>query len=69
VFTAYDDANNGYVFTLPCASVTSYNVNAGSASTDMMVSVEFTALRDAGNATSTLRKVAFIDRIGAAVAL
>jgi hypothetical protein len=35
----------------------------------MMVSVEFTALRDAGNATSTLRKVAFIDRIGAAVAL
>lgn len=69
VFTAFDAAGNGYVFTLPTASVMDYSVNAGSANSDMMVSVNFTALRDAGNATSGLRKVVFIDRMGAAVVL
>jgi hypothetical protein len=34
----------------------------------MLVSIDLTGLRDAGNADATLRQVLFIDRIGAAVA-
>ena len=69
VFTCFDNAGNGYVFTLPSANVMDYTVNAGSSNQDMMVTVAFNALRDAGNATSGLRKVVFIDRVGAAVTL
>ena len=69
VFTAFDNAGNGYVFTLPTANVMDYTVNAGGQNADMMVTVNFTALRDAGNATSGLRQVVFIDRVGAAVTL
>ena len=69
VFTAFDAAGNGYVFTLPSASVVDYTVNAGGQNADMMVTVNFTGLRDAGNATAGLRQVVFIDRMGAAVVL
>lgn len=67
VFTAFDGVGNGYVFTLPSANISSYKVNAGGKDTDMLVTVELTALRDASNSDSTLRQVLFIDRIGAAV--
>lgn len=67
-FTAFDAAGNGYVFTLPTANLTDYTVNAGGQNTDLLVTVSFTALRDSGNATASLRQVVFIDRMGAAVA-
>ncbi len=67
VFTAFDAQNNGYVFTLPSANISSYKVNAGGKDSDMLVTVEMTALRDAGNADANLRQVLFIDRVGAAV--
>lgn len=67
VFTAFDADGNGYVFTLPSANISSYKVNAGGKDSDMLVTVELTALRDASNADSTLRKVLFVDRVGAAV--
>lgn len=67
VFTAFDAQNNGYVFTLPSANISSYKVNAGGKDSDMLVTVELTALRDAGNADANLRQVMFIDRVGAAV--
>lgn len=68
VFTSFDADGNGYVFTLPAANTGSYKVNASGKDSDMLVTVEFTALRDAGNANAALRKTIFIDRIGAAVA-
>lgn len=65
-FTSYDAEGNGYVFTLPAANVSTYTVNAsGGSDSDLMASISLTALRDAGNANPALRKVAFIDRIGA----
>lgn len=67
VFTAFDGQKNGYVFTLPAANISSYKVNAGGKDSDMLVTVELTALRDAGNADANLRQVLFIDRVGAAV--
>jgi len=67
VFTSFDADGNGYVFTLPAANTGSYKVNASGKDNDMLVTVELTALRDAGNANPALRKTMFIDRIGAAV--
>lgn len=65
-FTSYDAEGNGYVFTLPAANVSTYTVNAsGGSDSDLMASISLTALRDAGNSIPALRKVAFIDRIGA----
>ena len=67
VFTAFDAQGNGYVFTLPTANISSYKVNAGGKDSDMLVSIELTALRDAGHVDAALRQVLFIDRVGAAV--
>jgi hypothetical protein len=67
VFTAFDTSGNGYVFTLPTANISSYKVNAGGKDSDMLVTIELSGLRDAGNSDATLRQVLFIDRIGAAV--
>ena len=67
-FTSYDTAGNGYIFTLPAANVSSYSVNAsGGSDSDLMASISLTALRDAANAVPALRKVVFIDRVGAAL--
>lgn len=66
-FTAFDVDGNGYVFTLPKANISSYTVNAGGKDADLMASISVTGLLDAANATAALRKVMFIDRIGAAV--
>ena len=65
-FTAYDAEGNGYVFTLPAANVSTYSVNAsGGSDSDMMASISLMALRDAANPNPALRKLVFIDRIGA----
>ena len=65
-FTSYDAEGNGYIFTLPAANVSSYTVNAsGGSDSDLMASISLTALRDAANTVPALRKVVFIDRVGA----
>lgn len=66
-FTAIDTDGNGYVFTFPAANVSTYTVNAGGKDADLMAQITLTALLDLGNITPALRKVAFIDRVGAAV--
>lgn len=66
-FTAIDTDGNGYVFTFPAANVSTYTVNAGGKDADLMAQITLTALLDLGNVTPALRKVAFIDRVGAAV--
>jgi hypothetical protein len=67
-FTSYDAEGNGYIFTFPAANVSSYSVNAsGGSDSDLMASISLTALRDAANAVPALRKVVFIDRVGAAL--
>ena len=67
VFTSVDGSGNGYVFTLPVANISSYQVQAGGKDQDMMLSLEFTGLRDAANADVTLRRAIFVDRVGSAV--
>ena len=66
-FTAIDTDGNGYVFTFPAANVSTYTVNAGGKDADLMAQITLTALLDLGNVTPALRKVVFIDRVGAAV--
>ena len=66
VFTSYDAEGNGYIFTLPAANVSTYTVNAsGGSDSELMASISLTALRDAANPNAALRKVVFIDRVGA----
>lgn len=65
-FTSYDAEGNGYIFTFPAANVSTYTVNAsGGSDSDLMASISLTALRDAANTNPALRKVVFIDRVGA----
>lgn len=66
-FTAFDTQGNGYIFTLPQANISSYSLNAGGKDQDLMASISVTGLLDLGNADAALRKVMFIDRIGAAL--
>lgn len=66
-FTAFDTNGNGYVFTMPLANVSTYTVNAGGKDSDLMASISLTALLDLSQADANLRKVMFIDRIGAAL--
>lgn len=68
ILASLDDAGNGYIFTIPSANVTGWATNANGKDTDQMVSVTLTLLEDDGNATPTLRKGIFIDRVGVAVA-
>lgn len=65
-FSSVDGAGNGYIFTIPVANVSSWKTNASGKDSDMMVDVQFTGLRDASNATATLQKALFIDRVGVA---
>jgi hypothetical protein len=67
IFSSLDTAGNGYVFTIPVVNISSWKVTAGSKDQDLMVDLQFIGLRDAANADVTLRKVLFIDRVGAAV--
>ena len=66
-FTAFDTNGNGYVFTMPLANVSTYTVNAGGKDSDLMASISLTALLDLSQVDANLRKVMFIDRIGAAL--
>lgn len=66
-FTAFDTLGNGYMFTLPKANISSYSVNAGGKDQDLMASITVTGLLDLGNPDPALRKVMFIDRVGAAL--
>lgn len=63
-----DNANNGYVFTIPKANLGKVATAAGGKDQDMVLSIEFTGLQDVANANAALRKVMFIDRVGVAVA-
>lgn len=67
VFSTTDAAGNGYIITVPVANITSWKSNAGAKDQDMMLDIQFTAMEDSANADVNLRKVVFIDRIGAAV--
>ena len=63
-FTSFDTDGNGYVFTLPKVSVTTYTVTAGGKDQDLMVKVSTAALLDDEQADAARRNVLTIDRIG-----
>jgi hypothetical protein len=65
--SSFDDAGNGYVIIIPKANFSKMTTSAGGKDQDMMLSIEFTALRDVANADTTLRQLVFIDRVGAPV--
>lgn len=67
-FSTLDSSGNGYIFTLPKCNLSAVNTSAGGKDADMMLSIEFTALRDLGNAFPELRQVIFVDRVGVAAA-
>ena len=58
---------NGYFFTFPRANLSSVKTNMSGKDQDQMLDVTFSCVRDAANADPALRKVMFIDRVGAAV--
>ena len=62
-----DGAGNGYIFTMPVANISTWKSNASAKDQDVMIDVQFTALRDAANAVPALQKAIFIDRVGVAV--
>jgi hypothetical protein len=62
-----DSSGNGYVFSLPKVQLTSGKIQAGAKDQDLMASFEYTAYKDLGNATQSLQRTLFIDRVGAAV--
>jgi hypothetical protein len=64
-FRMVDGAGNGYVVTLPRVKYGDAKVNAGAADQDAMLSLPFTALKDADAGTG---KMILIDRVGVAVA-
>ena len=66
VVSTLDSAGNGYVITIPKANLSSLKTSAGSKDQDMILSIEFTGLRDLANADPALRQLVFIDRVGAA---
>lgn len=68
-FTTFDTDGNGYIFTLPKANISSYTVNAGGKDADLMASISVTGLLDLGQADVSLRKVMFVDRIGATLVI
>lgn len=63
-----DASGNGYVITLPKVNISAVGgANAPSKDQDMILDIEFEALRDLGNANALLRQLIFVDRVGAAV--
>lgn len=68
VFSSTDMAGNGYIITIPRANISSYKSNASGKDNDQMLDLSVTALADEDNAVAALRKLLFIDRLGAAVA-
>lgn len=66
VFSTLDGSGNGYVFSVPKVNISKVGTSAGGKDADMMLSVEWTGLRDLANADPTLRQIAFVDRVGVA---
>jgi hypothetical protein len=66
-FATTDSAGNGYIFTAPVCNVTTWKSSAGAKDQDQMVDMTLTALNDVSNPNVALRKLLFIDRVGAAV--
>jgi hypothetical protein len=67
IFSSLDAAGNGYIFTIPVANISSWKTNSSGKDQDMLIDLQFTALRDASNAIPALQKAIFIDRVGVAV--
>lgn len=65
VFSSTDTAGNGYIFTLPNVNISDYTSNASAKDQDQMLDLSCTALLDAKNPNPALRKLMFIDRVGA----
>lgn len=65
IFSSTDNDGNGYIITIPKAGIATYKNNAGGKDADMMLDIGVTMLVDNGNADAALRKLLFIDRIGA----
>lgn len=66
-FTTFDTNGNGYIWTLPKVNIGTYDVAASGRDQDLLASISTTALLDNANPNPALRKVIFIDRVGAAV--
>lgn len=63
-----DASGNGYIITLPKVNISTLGgANASAKDQDMMIDIDFEALRDLGNANALLRQLIFVDRVGAAV--
>ena len=67
IVSVQDAAGNGYVLTLPRVLLTSCDITAGKINEDCMATFNFQAFSDDANAITTLRKAAFLDRVGAAL--
>lgn len=66
-FSSLDDAGNGYVITIPKANISTLSTQAGGKDQDMILSIEFTGLRDNANTDPALRQLMFIDRVGSQI--
>lgn len=64
--SSLDADGNGYVINLPHANLTKVATTAGGKDADMMLAVDYTALRDSANAVPALQKAVIIDRVGVA---
>lgn len=65
IFSSTDDEGNGYILTLPKVNVTDFTSNASAKDQDQMLDLTCTALLDKANPLPGLRKLLFIDRVGA----
>lgn len=65
VFSSTDFEGNGYIFTVPNANISDFTTNANAKDQDQMLDIQVTALLDAKNPILGLRKLLFIDRVGA----
>jgi hypothetical protein len=63
-----DTLGNGYILTLPRVQLIKGTITAGGKDAELMATFDFEALADQANATASLRKTLFIDRVGVAVA-
>ena len=67
-FTSYDNAGNGYTFTLPKANIGTYTSNASAKDQDLMAQINLTALVDISPTDPALKGAALIiDRTGIAL--
>jgi hypothetical protein len=68
IISFQDAAGNGYVVTLPRVLLTKCDITAGKINENCMADFDFQAFSDDANAVVSLRKAAFLDRVGAALA-